>query len=410
MLKTLVLPAVFLLATSCDGDPAASPDVPDAGPPPPTQTIAEQLGLTQYVGAITPIEESVDGDVTTYTFDPAEGPLCMRGAEYRMSVRDLPGSDDLVIFLQGGGACWSAFCLAVTAAPPGIPGVDILNRQVPGNPVADWDVVYLPYCDGSMFAGEAEHDDNRNGNGKRIHRGLANLTAALEVAAMRFPDATRILLAGSSGGAYGLLLGGPMVRHYYPNAELIVMADSGIGLAKDGDQAFLDNLMEEFNVARFLPADCPSCTDRAHLTGLVGWFLGHDDNARVGMFSSWYDSVIARTFLGIPSEDHAISLEAQTELLRDAYPDRFRRFIVDGVQHTSLLGDATGIIGTDLTAVELPPDVLGELLGGDLVIEGINDTAVDGLTMAEWLAALIANDLDSWVDAIAQRGDPPVYE
>ena len=173
-----------LLCVACDdGGGAPTPPGPEAPEPEvvePEATLATQLGLTQYSGAIDPVEEARAEGVITYTFDPAQGPVCMRGAPFRASVREAD-SDDLVIFLQGGGACWSAFCLAVTSAPIGIPGVDVLDPALADNPVRGWNQVYLPYCDGSFFAGDATHADDLNGKGDRTHRGLAHLTGALEV-------------------------------------------------------------------------------------------------------------------------------------------------------------------------------------------------------------------------------------
>ncbi len=366
-------------------------------------TLAEELGLTDYVGQITPIEHAREAEETTYRFDPEQGPICMRGAEYKVGVRDL-GSDDLFIFLQGGGACWSAFCLAVTGAPDGVPRVDVLDPEMTTNPVADWNVVYLPYCDGSFFVGEAEHDDNINGLGKRIHKGLANLTAGLEVAKLRFPDPARILLAGSSGGAYGLLLAGPLVRHYYPDVELIMMADSGIGLARDGEPEYLNIALEEFNVQRLFPEDCDTCVADGHITGMLGYFLEHDSQVRVGMFSSWYDSVLATIFLQVPGEQFAKGLKEQTDRIHELYPDRFHRFIIDGKQHTALLGDPNGIIGSDLMAVELPEGGLQNLMD-NVQIGGMDDTQIEGQSISDWLGGLIDNDSDVWKDQQEERGE-----
>ncbi|MGK0361933.1 MAG: hypothetical protein ACI9U2_004253, partial [Bradymonadia bacterium] len=106
----------------------------------------------------------------------------------------------------------------------------------------------------------------------------------------------------------------------------------------------------------------------------------------------------------------ADGLDAQSQALHDAWPDRFRRFIADGNQHTSLLGDPTGIIGSDLGAVELPDGALARLLGGDLLIRGLTATQVGDVTMAAWLKGLIDNDLDVWVDLQAERGPPPEAE
>lgn len=62
-----------------------------------------------------------------------------------------------MIFLQGGGACWADFCSAFEETNS-LPPVGILNPSLQGNPVADWDVVYLPYCDGSLFAGDVDRE------------------------------------------------------------------------------------------------------------------------------------------------------------------------------------------------------------------------------------------------------------
>ena len=62
-----------------------------------------------------------------------------------------------MIFLQGGGACWADFCSAFEETNS-LPPAEILNPSLQGNPVADWDVVYLPYCDGSLFAGDVDRE------------------------------------------------------------------------------------------------------------------------------------------------------------------------------------------------------------------------------------------------------------
>ena len=77
------VPASDATSTDATSTDAASTDATTGDP-----SIAEELGLLGYAGAATPIEESSEDDVTTYTFDPSEGPMCMRGAEYRVSVRD----------------------------------------------------------------------------------------------------------------------------------------------------------------------------------------------------------------------------------------------------------------------------------------------------------------------------------
>jgi hypothetical protein len=65
----------------------------------------------------------------------------------------------LLIFLQGGGACWQGFyncnILADGQAPPAAPPFPgVFDSSSPDNPFANYSVVYMPYCDGSAFGGD----------------------------------------------------------------------------------------------------------------------------------------------------------------------------------------------------------------------------------------------------------------
>jgi hypothetical protein len=361
------------------------------------KSLAMELGLTQYTGKISPQVHSESARVTTYRFDKDEGPVCMRGGEFFTAVRDV-GSEDLAFFFQDGGVCWSRFCLAMTIARPGIPTIDILNPDLDVNPVKDWNHVFVPYCDGSFFAGDVDYSDDLNKKGTRYHRGLANMTAAFEVAKIRFPNPDRVLLSGSSGGAYGLLFSGILARHYYPDAELVVMADSGIGIAKSDEPDYLQGILDEFDLNRFIPKDCEDCIDNGHLTGLLSYFLERDTKVRMGMYSSWRDTILAKLYLQIPAHQFASSLEEQTDRLHAAYPDRFRRFITAGIQHTTLPGKSTAITGTDWDSLEMPPGFWQTLMTTTVQVGKMKTTKIQDLSVAEWMAAMIEGDLDVWMD------------
>ena len=79
---------------------------------------------------------------------------------------------------------------------------DTGNEVLP-NPIADWSVVFVPYCDGSVFSGDADFDDDCDGQTDRYQRGLKNLSAGLDVTASTFPSPSRILLPGISAGGFG---------------------------------------------------------------------------------------------------------------------------------------------------------------------------------------------------------------
>lgn len=374
---------------------------PDVGTSP---RIAYDMGVLDYLNKATPKEVLEWEGHTAYTFDRADGPSCMRGREYSVTVRDT-GSEDLLLFMQGGGACWSAFCLAVKVAPKGIPtSANILNPKLADNPARDWNVVYMPYCDGSLFVGDNTiiEEDGK----ERIHAGLHNTSAALSIAHQRFPKPKRILLAGSSGGGFGTIMVGFIVRYIWPDTPLFIMNDSGVGIAHDGDRSFIDTLIDEFGARKFLPADCPTCGDNGHITDLVDYFLERDDNVKIGVFSSWYDGIIADMFLQVDPDLFQQSMARVTGALHDEHPESYRRFIINGNMHTSLLGDATGIIGRDITGVELPKGIdmmgmLGNLLIGTLNSQHKNaatlNPKINGITIGQWIEAML-NDGDQWLD------------
>jgi hypothetical protein len=360
---------------------------------------AIDIGLAQFLGQLPePTLETSDADSQTWAWGVDDGPLCMRGATFRYSTRSLD-PERLVVFLQGGGACWDEFCLAVNQAPAGIPAVDALRRDLDVNPLRDWSIAYLPYCDGSLFAGNRDHDDDGDGTSDRFHRGLLNLSAALQHSREQFPSPRQVVLTGSSAGGFGTILATALVRVAWPQAEILVFNDSGVGVARDGDVRFISHLIDQFGASQLVPDDCDECLVNGHIAPLVGWALERDDNLRVAVFSSWFDSIMGDTFLGMDPYLFQQALARETGALHERFPDRYRRFIVDDSTHTTLLGDPTGIIGTDLSAIELPDGFLSNL--GAVRIGSLADTRIGDMTTAMWLQAFVDGDA-AWIDIVEE--------
>jgi hypothetical protein len=351
-------------------------------------------GLTKYVDAFDPSNEpdAVEG-VKTFHFavpnDPAaepRGPLCLRGTEYTIDTRE-GSSDELVIFLQGGGACWEAFCSAFEETNS-LPPAGILNPNLEGNPVADWDVVYLPYCDGSLFAGDVDRvlpssvvGEGDPGPSMGYQRGLQNLTAALDIAVADFPKPSRILLTGVSGGAFGTITALPLVRYYYPNTEILLFNDSGVGVAKEGNPDFInETLLAGWNASSLIPASCTDCTSNGHITRFIEWQLAADDNFTMSALSFSADEVIATFFLMIEPADFTASLLVETGRTTTMFEDRYKRFIPAGSAHTTLLREtAEG--------------------GSDGIQIGTLETEIAGVNVLDWFTAMI-DGTDGWVDLV----------
>ena len=337
---------VFLVSTvvlsACSGSsgsgsappsgPPAAPAPPPSAEPIPFAALYEQ-GVDQYLGDFTPMLSETSGDIVQHTFGAGEGPRCLLGGDYTMATRE-GSSSELMIFLEGGGACNSLLCQATTVALPGMPRFGILNPETANNPARDFNVAYLPYCDGSVFSGDTAIDTNDDGVLDRYHHGLKNLSASIDVIASTFPAPSRILLTGNSAGGFGTDYMLPLVRKLYPDTPIDLINDSGVGISRPG---YVDFVSNEWNATRFIPDDCSNCVSEAgHTTGYHIYQLNEDQNLRMGFMSTKQDSVIADVFVGIGGEAFEAALLPEMEALAAAHPERFKSFIADGTSHTFL--------------------------------------------------------------------------
>ena len=338
--------------------------------------------MGRYLGQYDPIEQvESDSGVIAHAF-PAEddGPMCLYGTDFHTMTLD-KGHEDLIIFLQGGGLCYSDLCLAIGTGGQTIPNIDILSDDFSLNPLADWSQVYVPYCDGSLFGGDTDIDDDGDGTVDRYHRGLKNLSAALDVAASVFPEPRRVFLAGSSGGGYGTMVGTLLARWTWPEAELMVFNDAGVGLGIDGDPSFIWKIIDEFEAEAILPASEPGLFDQGHLSPIIGWQLSEDPNLRVSAYSSANDYVISQMYLKVGNAEFENWLRAETGRLQAEWPNQYQFFITEGVEHTTLLGDPSGFVDPDSPYASVVDGLLG----------GMATTQVNGVTIGEWIENFIHN-------------------
>lgn len=388
-----------LLSAGCSDDTPYefSPYVPKEGTP---EAVAHDIGMTRYLDVATPTTIPKD-DYTLYEFDADDGPVCMRGEKFRSMIRKSPGSNDLMIFLQGGGACWDDFCLAVINTPTKFPGkVNILDKDLEQNPVKDWNVSYVPYCDGSLFIGDNTVQDAKGKD--RIFAGLHNLSAALTVTKNEFPRPDRILFAGSSAGGFATIMTTPLVRYLWPDTPIYVIADSAAGIAKDGNPEFINMLVETFGAKDLIPKDCPDCIADGNITGLIDYYLPKDANIKMGLYTSWYDSIISEIFLQIPPDEFQETLERVTGALHEKFPSQYRRFITNDRVHTALLGDVSGIVGDNI-AKGLEID--GAFSLSSVFLGYLDRTSVNDVNLGKWIDYMI-NDDAQWEERI----EPADYE
>ncbi len=328
-------------------------------------------GVTKYVGQFSPVMTSDAGlgwTKHTYAPDPFEGPICIAGTPYSVFTK-IRNPKKLLIFLQGGGACWQDFyaCNVLVETPlqePPPPPVGLWAEDSfsptigkVDNPLDDWSVVYMPYCDGSVFSGDNTVFDPAwqafieaalnlppgAGPPVRFHRGLQNVTAGVDIAKSMFPKAKKIMVAGSSAGGVGAASFAPfLARMAFGNKrKLAVFNDAGPVAINLTD---VDNILARANdwlFGQFFPASCTDCDAFAGQgTEIIKWRLDNDTTIRESFYSTDGDTT-NRFFLNVPTQglyrDLIVSEHAK---LNAAHPSRYKRFIRSGSTiHTGLQRD-----------------------------------------------------------------------
>jgi len=323
-------------------------------------------GVDKYLGT-SESEKSEFGVWTRHAFDPnyvpdetyplgvrPDGPVCIAGTNYSVFTRK-GDPKKLLIFLQGGGACWQGFyncnVLAEAQFPPQngpFPGV--FDPTMPDNPFADYSVVYMPYCDGSTFGGDNDVNDADFPFAQtRHHRGLRNVSAGMDVAKDMFPKAKQITVMGHSAGGVGAAAFAPFLTRFVfgNNTKLTVYNDAGpiavnLGTppgAGGPDIPWLSVFarQNDWQFQQFYPQSCIDdgrCNAFGQQTGIIDWRLENDSTIREGFYET--DSDRTNRFFA-QGDGSLMDPEVYRELiltehgaLNEAYPRRYKRFIVSG--------------------------------------------------------------------------------
>lgn len=333
--------------------------------------LISEMGFLKYL-AIAPVSTK-DGPngYTVYEYDP-EDVSCFKGDKTYVAVS--PGeSDNVMLFLEGGGAQWpgGGFCVELGMME------DIgVKSRVPENPVGDWNIVYVPYCDCSLHCG----DKQAQYNGKtRNHYGVRHVTAAVALMKELFPDPGKVLVAGSSAGGYGTYYGWLIAKSQYRDTDTYVFNDSGTGFWNPDDLDTFEVLKNAWDL--IIPDDCTMCKGTL-FTYIYDVYLRYDPQVRIGMFSSYYDAVINGTYLHMDGEDFKSVLMTVTDEIKELHPDRFARFFIETSTHTTY----------ELDAFDLFP-------GSDYFLAEGPRYSVGGVSVFDWLGRLV-NDQPQWDDVL----------
>ena len=292
-------------------------------------------------------------------------------------------SDRLVIYFEGGGACFNtATCLlndgfSNFSAPQFIAwantigGGGMFDADAADNPVADWNFVYVPYCTGDVHAGDKEDAGVPGVFGAQQFVGYRNVGLYLERIVPSFAGASHVLVTGESAGGFGAAFNYDRIADAWPGAKVTLLDDSGPPF---GDMYLAPCMQQEWrslwNLDDTIPADCTECfsPDGGGISNLAEYLATEHEGQKFGLYSSVQDAVI-RTFFGFGMNDclggvmTGQMFEAGLYDLRDNIlgdDPAWASFLAPGSNHT-------------ITASPL-----------------YYTTTVDGVRLVDWIADLLA--------------------
>jgi hypothetical protein len=290
--------------------------------------------------------DPLDTPKEAWTWVPFDDALCANGSTTGIGVNLTDKSKNVVIYMQGGGACWDALtCYLAQTAVNISSGYDegnfdsdvtnflsssLFDRGDEGNPVKDYSFVFVPYCTGDVHSGDNVADHA----GKETHHvGGANMTAYLERIVPTWKDADRVILSGSSAGGFGAGFNWWRIQKAFGDTRVDLIDDCGPPLPAP----FLKESLEQdwrsaWSLDAGLPPDCPECLE--DLDELFGYYRTHHTKNRAALLSYRKDQVIS-FFFQISESEVSDGLDALVDKHLSG-ADNFRYFFLAGNTHCTL--------------------------------------------------------------------------
>ena len=297
-------------------------------------------------------------------WSPIEGggdTTCSDGSDFRFFVR-VADPKELVVYFQGGGACWTGASCDLSGDPTYKPladerlrsasGVEVEEGTMhgmmafghPDNPFADHSVVFVPYCTGDVHIGNKvttypiEATSETPGREVTVHhRGYVNAMAALDWTYDNFLSPDSIFVTGSSAGAIPSPLYARFLTEHYPEARVAVLGDAAGGYRNLLDSDLPHEAWGTLDALAHLPEFSDMTPDSFSFESLyITSGLRHPDVA-----FARYDAVedaVQRRFLALGGQQ-----VEQLQPLLDANHadiktnlDRYASYVAPGNSHTIL--------------------------------------------------------------------------
>lgn len=294
---------------------------------------------------------------------PGGATRCSDGSEFAFYVR--PGDPErLLVFLQGGGACWNLETCDPLHRPTYTINLDglepesfdgIFNYRRTDNPFKDHTVVFAPYCSADVHIGRADQTYTRTAAQKdkirqtaeRIenipdefsvtHRGFDNVASMLNWTYANVTRPESVFVTGSSAGSIPSPYYALHIANAYPQAEITQLGDGAGGYRRINQVSNPNLSWNTVDVLQRETAFADLTNDNFNYEQLYIRAAAANARVRFNAYDAAEDRV-QKQFLalgGAATESLLDALTANQNDIRKAVPD-FRSYIAGGDSHTIL--------------------------------------------------------------------------
>ncbi len=285
--------------------------------------------------------------------------VCSSGTPFQFYAKTSNVSDNLLIFFNGGGACWFGQACDLSSQPNIHSPFSDMDQNNPNlskgifdfenteNPFADFDMVFIPYCTGDVHIGSGERTYSyQNVAGENVsytthHNGFENSTKSLNWIYENFTAVDNVVVAGSSAGAIASSFYSGLVAEHFSSAPVTLIADAAGGYRTPR----LPVTHRAWNTASILPDWDEYEGESNDSISFEDFYIAsakHSPNLRLAQYNALEDEtqVGFTQIIGDPPGSFSLPLRILTNYQEiESEVDEFFSYTAGGTVHTILRSD-----------------------------------------------------------------------
>lgn len=293
---------------------------------------------------------------------PGGDAICMYDTEYSFFVRPAEEpTDKLLVYFQGGGACWDGFtCGAIGQFASNFDVTDdemavytegMFDFDNPANPVADYNIVFVPYCSGDVHIGSSSVTFDVPAEELGVDfdeisvqfNGYTNSATVLDWTYRNFLTPDEVLVTGCSAGGYGATYHAPYIMQHYDLIPSVLLADAAIGVTPRAWEGY--NTWDVFaNLPEFMPGLAALTIDTYNNTATISELMNAFPQNTFAQYSTFLDQVQVSFYglqIGVPINEETFPQVAgewslgliENRLRLENNGDNYAAYVAGGLSH-----------------------------------------------------------------------------